>query len=532
MREAFRKAVENITTYGDTDVFPFPLENHMFFDRRDDVVELLLNIHQNVNGALQSYPPLTESMLTAVGYNGFRWATQIDPLWNAYFLGLVISIGDRIEAARLDASKETVFSYRFKWDETEKTIFDKAYGWVGFQKKSVEKARVRKYVLACDISDFYPRIYHHRLDNALRKATGNSYVCQHIMDLLMQFSKGVSYGLPVGGPAARLLSELLLNRVDRLLFSSGIEFCRFADDYHIFADSAEDAYRILVFVSEKLLDNEGMLLQKAKTRVMSSGEFLGTSEFAVENEPETTEEAEGRAFLRLRLHYDPYSQTAVEDYESLKEQLSHFDVIGMLAREMRKSRIHQTLAKKLVSSVKHLDDPQRDAALVSLVENLPTLYPIFPSIMLVVKSLIALIAPATRELAFARVRELLRSGSHIALVPTHLAYAVRLLAHDNSDETDEILSRVYRETNNTAIRRDIILAMARRNADYWVSDVTKSFATVTHWERGALIVASFILADEGRHWRKSLKGSLTPLQALTKEWAATKFNGKMWEIPV
>ena len=99
---------------------------------------------------------MAEGMLATVGYTGFRWVTQIDPLWNAYFLGLVIAAGDDIEAVRLSLAKETVFSYRFDWNDAEKTVFDKSVGWVEFQKMSVERARDSQYVLACDISDSIP----------------------------------------------------------------------------------------------------------------------------------------------------------------------------------------------------------------------------------------------------------------------------------------------------------------------------------------------------------------------------------------
>jgi hypothetical protein len=37
----------------------------------------------------------------AAGYTGFRAATQIDPLWNAYLLDVVIALGPSIEAARI-----------------------------------------------------------------------------------------------------------------------------------------------------------------------------------------------------------------------------------------------------------------------------------------------------------------------------------------------------------------------------------------------------------------------------------------------
>jgi hypothetical protein len=43
--ESFRIAVDNISHWGDTDVFPLPSENHVFFDRRDDVVALLVQLH-------------------------------------------------------------------------------------------------------------------------------------------------------------------------------------------------------------------------------------------------------------------------------------------------------------------------------------------------------------------------------------------------------------------------------------------------------------------------------------------------------
>src|SRR5208283_2325363 len=95
--------------------------------------------------------------------------------------------------------------------------------------------------------------------------------------LLSRFSGGVSYGLPVGGPAARLLSELLLNRTDRLLLANKIIFCRFVDDYRIFADSRASAYRALLLLSQVLLADEGLTLQRNKTRILSSDEYVATN---------------------------------------------------------------------------------------------------------------------------------------------------------------------------------------------------------------------------------------------------------------
>ncbi|OEZ80609.1 reverse transcriptase (RNA-dependent DNA polymerase) [Janthinobacterium sp. HH106] len=532
MEEYFRFAVQNIARHGDTDVFPFPIENHVLYDEEDLVVSALLKINSDISASISDNPPIVEGMLSPVGYTGFRWATQLDPLWNAYFLGLVLSIAEKIEAARLPIEKENIFSYRLNLDSTDKTIFNKNIGWMQFQKTSIERAKKSKFVLICDIADFYPRIYHHRLENALQKATSNKSTTASIMKLLMQFSNNVSYGLPVGGPAARLLSELLLNRIDRLLITNKIKFCRFADDYHIFTNSSEDAYQALLLISEKLQENEGLLLQKTKTRIMSSEEFLSTSEFSEENEPEDEAQRASRNFLRLRLHYDPYSTTADADYDSLKMEVGKFDVVGMLAHEMRKSKIHQSLVRKLISTLRLLKPAQRDSAIVSLMENLTVLYPVYPNIMLLLKGAMNDMSEPTKEKVFTILRELLQKGSYIVSVPTHLAYTIRVLAHDASQEADEILANIYEKSNSSLIRRDIILAMANKNADFWISDVRKKFKTVTEWEQTALLVASHILGDEGEHWRKSIKSALLPMQKIAFEWSTKRFKSGNKEVPI
>jgi hypothetical protein len=355
LKPFFQLAVKNITKLGDTDVFPFPIENHIFYDKSTDVINILNNIHNNFDEMLMKVPPVHVKSLSVVGYSGFRSSTQIDPFWNAYFLSLVIAIGKDIERVRIPVNKKMIFSYRFKPDKSEGYLFDREIGWTQFHENSIEKARNYTFVLSTDIADFYPRIYHHRLENALKKATNNTEIIKRIMELLSRFSEGVSYGLPIGGPAARLLSELLLNRTDRLLISENISFCRWVDDYHLFADSREEAYEYLVSLSEMLLINEGLSLQRNKTRIMSKEEFLSTSRFAEENEPDTEEEIQSRNLAKLRLKYDPYSPTADEDYELLKEELKKFDIVGLLAREMRKSRIDESITRRLVQSVKFLD---------------------------------------------------------------------------------------------------------------------------------------------------------------------------------
>lgn len=78
---------------------------------------------------------------------------------------------------------------------------------------------------------------------------------------------------------------------------------------------------------------------------MSSSEFLSLSEFG-ENADNNIEDQQEINFLKLRLFYDPYSATADHDYDELTKELNKFDIIGMLGKEISKSRINQALTRR------------------------------------------------------------------------------------------------------------------------------------------------------------------------------------------
>src|SRR5205823_2716802 len=110
----------------------------------------------------------------------------------------------------------------------------------------------------------------------------------------------------------------------------------YSDDYRVFCSTMKDAYMALRIVSEDLLRNEGLTLQRSKTRVMTSREFERSTELM----EDTPQRQQAHAFLNLSLKYDPYSPTAVQDYEALKSAVAGFDITGMLGREINKSRVH------------------------------------------------------------------------------------------------------------------------------------------------------------------------------------------------
>lgn len=528
------RAIRNVARLGDTDVFPFPLENHLLFDAEEEVADLLLEMFSDFDQYLQQYPPANEAMLAPVNYFGFRWASQLDPFWNALFLSMVIEIGPKIEAARLPISDDAVFSYRFNSNPAALELFQQETGWPLFMVVSDQKARACSHVVVCDISEFYPRVAHHRLENALSQLGETSGITSKIMNFLSNFTNTRSHGIPIGGPAARLLSELTLNQVDRLLKHNNIDFCRFADDYHIFCGDLESAYAALILLSDKLFRTQALSLQKSKTRIMSSAEFIASNPLRLTEDGESSDSEGARAkrLMRLSLRYDPYSPNAEEDYEKLKQEIADIDVIPLLRSELSKTRIHTSLAKKLIRAISMLDPRDTARAIEVLLDNSELLFPVWASVLMLIADRFDSLGEPTQNLVVSTILDQISNKSHVMRLDLHLAYGIRVLAKRNSPETAETLTLIYKSTASNMIKRDIILTMTKWRNWYWLSDVKDRFGTMLPPERRAMIVASYTLNDEGRHWREHVKAQFTPMEKLVHKWAGSKNNGRQWDVPL
>lgn len=540
MKAFFERAIDNISKLGDTDVFPFPFENHIFFDKRESMLALLDDIHANFLAYIDGAMPVTKEVsLSLVGYTGFRSATMVDPVWNAYLLALVLSLTDDIESARATPS-DAVFSYRYNYDEETKMLFNDG-GWNSFRERSIELAQSHSFVLVSDIADFYPRIYHHRLEAQLgRVNTSGSDAPWRIMKILQDLSGNTSYGLPVGGPAARILSELCLNGPDRLLANEGFVFCRYSDDFHIFCNSVEDAYRAMIRVSE-VLALEGLSLQKHKTRIVTAAEFLKSSMVDADEveeqegdgggDTQNVQSEERRSFLRLSLRYDPYSATAQEDYDNLRTEIEKFDILGMLTTELQKSRVHVALTRRLVRAIQFLDAPQQAAAATALVENVEVLAPLFPSVMIALKELLPELTDEEHDSVLASVRRLLEDGHYLTEIDVNRAFATRVISERHTPESEAVLAQIYSQAPGF-LRKDIILVMSRWNNWPWLSEVKSRFQDLRGPERRAFIVASYKLGDEGAHWRTHTKATFSEFEKVIVEWASEKAQAPGWVVPL
>lgn len=517
--DAFKLAASNVSSFSDTDIFPSPLDRFPCQDTPDAVVALLEEIHRTFDQCLASQPPENINTLAPLGYTAFRWATQIDPQWNLYFLSLILTVAGTIEAKRLPIAANSVFSYRFAPDHATGHLFGDST-WRHYKQAALDISKEFQFVLVADIAEFYPRVAHHRLENELQRLGNHALEAKRIMSLLSKFSQTRSYGLPVGGPGSRILAELALTPVDLFLNRKGIKFCRYVDDFHIFAESKQQAYNHLAFLAQ-ILFNEGLSLQKTKTRILTTQELREASAHLDLAATDTLADLPPEArLMRLTVRYDPYSPTAVDDYEALRAAVSTIDIVGILAREIAKINIDAQVTKQAIASVRALAPEVRAQAIVTLLNpsNLETLAPVFGNVMRLLRSLYAELDESTRDLADQTMEQLFAEGSNLTHNELNLSFLLQVFGQRQSAKKESILIELFEKSSSPLIRKEVILIMAKWRVTYWLSDILRRFGSLSKWERKAFIVAAYYMNDEGNHWLDHAKFTFAKDENIIRKW--------------
>lgn len=533
-KESIALAIDNIIHFGDTDIFPNSIENIIFEDCRQQIIEHFIKLDKewNQEGKFQEY--LADNSIAnfstacPVGSTGYRWATLIDPYWNLYFLSKVLQIADTIEQNRI--SEDYVYSYRFAPTVDKGALFNKDINWKKFQLDSISLCENEeiKYVVSCDIADFYPRIYHHRLENALQRLSLGEPNVQNsvkkITTLMQKFSDTKSYGLPVGGPASRILAELALNSIDRLLIQKRVKFKRFVDDYLIFCTNKEEAHSLLTYLNIKLIENEGLTLQKNKSVIMSKEEFINITKVKIYGVTEDEDSSQKAKFLNLPIRYDPYSQNAKEEYDEIKASLKTFDLFTMLTEELKKSKVNQIYTKQILKALKFQNVETISNSLSLIFDNIDELYPIYNSVIQATVSLWENINSQTKSRIFRNIEVLHANKSYIIQTDVNLAYTIKLLSLYESDESLIILNEIMDYSNSALIKKMVTQAMGKLNNFTWLSDLKNYYSTQNELQKRIFIICSFLLDDEGKHWRNHNKKGFSEIQKIYWDWASERKN--------
>jgi len=311
-----------------------------------------------------------------------------------------------------------------------------------------------------------------------------------------------------------------------LLRTKEINFCRFVDDYHIFAQTEEELYSDLLYLSKILIENEGLSLQKSKTRIITTEEFIQTSIVNAE------ESQNAKNIFAISLKYDPYSLTAEEDYEKLKEEIEKLDILTVLSQELNKTRVHTNLMKRVITSLKYLELSKIENAVNALLDNIDILFPVLPNLMILFESVFDKLTPETQNKMQDLIRELINKSSYLMKIELNITYALRILSKIYSDENEITILKVFDSTESLLIRRDIILIMSKWNATHWISDIKNRYSSMTVWEKRSFILACYKLGDEGKHWREHFKEQFNKFDFLYRDWMSGRVQISGWELPI
>lgn len=270
---ACNTAINNIIKEGTTDVelFKKPFEIKLLENNeiRQEVIEDVVRAIKKCDFEELKINKIGHVLVPKKNLCDYRKCAWIDIIDEIKYLTLVLLIAKEIEIVRDNKSNKRVFSYRLKMKNNDGYIFDNNYNYTSFKNRIFEKSKMKnkKIVVECDISNFYDRLNLHRLESTLLSIEKiDKDVIKLLNEILLFWSNRDSYGLPVGSNASRILAEAALLEVDNYLISKNIDFCRFVDDYRIFAKSASEAHRNLAILVERL-NKEGLFLNFSKTNI-------------------------------------------------------------------------------------------------------------------------------------------------------------------------------------------------------------------------------------------------------------------------
>ena len=128
--------------------------------------------------------------------------------------------------------------------------------------KQVQRTIRRGYRYAADVdlSKFFDRVQHdvlmarvsRRVDDKLLLRLIGRYLRAGVM--VEGVLQSTDVGTPQGGPLSPILSNILLDDLDKELERRGLPFVRYADDFAVFAKSQRSADRIMASVTRYLTD--------------------------------------------------------------------------------------------------------------------------------------------------------------------------------------------------------------------------------------------------------------------------------------
>lgn len=177
-------------------------------------------------------------------------------------------------------------------DDTSPGFSESSYGFRkgrsahdALQAAQRHVAAGHRWVVDIDLEKFFDRVNHDVLMARVVRKVGDKRVLSLIRRYLQAgaMTSGVvsvrSEGTPQGGPLSPLLSNILLDDLDKELERRGHRFCRYADDCNIYVRSKAAAERVMASIARFLSRKLRLKVNPEKSAVARPWErtFLGYS---------------------------------------------------------------------------------------------------------------------------------------------------------------------------------------------------------------------------------------------------------------
>lgn len=139
------------------------------------------------------------------------------------------------------------------------------------------------WLVDIDLERFFDTVHHDKLmriiSNTIKDGDVISLIRKYLVSGVMVNGKyqNTPVGTPQGGNLSPLLSNIMLNELDKELEARGLRFVRYADDSLIFVKSEKAATRVLASITKFIEKKLGLKVNVEKSRISrpTSTKFLG-----------------------------------------------------------------------------------------------------------------------------------------------------------------------------------------------------------------------------------------------------------------
>lgn len=143
----------------------------------------------------------------------------------------------------------------------------------------------KRWVIDMDLEKFFDRVNHDVLMSRVARKVKDKRVLLLVRRYLQAgamengLTTASDEGTPQGGPLSPLLSNILLDDLDKELERRGLEFCRYADDCNIYVKSRRAGERVLESITDFLARQLKLKVNQEKSAVARPWDrkFLGYS---------------------------------------------------------------------------------------------------------------------------------------------------------------------------------------------------------------------------------------------------------------